>query len=74
MDPDADWVAQKHMDHMDPNPDGDPDLQHWILKYTRMVQQKSIIGQRYKLFSYYETSQSGHIRPLKDKKGLKHLT
>ncbi len=41
-------VAQKHMDPMDSNPDGDPDPQHWILKQTRMVLQKSNIGQLYK--------------------------
>jgi hypothetical protein len=77
-------VAQKHMNPMDPNPDGDPDTQHWILKYTRrdpdtqhwilkytrMVLQKSNIGQQYKLFRY----NSGHIRPMKDKKGLKYPT
>ncbi len=63
-------VAQKHMNPMDPNPDGYPDPQHWILKYTRMVLQKPNIDQQYKLIRYM----SGHIRPLKDKKGLKYPT
>jgi hypothetical protein len=27
-------MAQKHMDPMDSNPDGDLDPQHWILKYV----------------------------------------
>jgi hypothetical protein len=54
-------VAQKHMDPMDPNLDGDPDPQHWIFKRTRMVQQKPNIGQQHKLFKY----NSSHIRPLK---------
>jgi hypothetical protein len=63
-------VDQKHMDPMDPNPDGDPDPQHWILKHTRMMLLKPNIGQQYTLFRY----KSGHIRPLKDKKRLKYPT